>query len=46
MSMAQKLVEDLKVQDAFVIPVFGGIHIAESVVVSWVVMGILVALAL
>lgn len=23
MSMAQKLVEDLKVQDAFVIPVFG-----------------------
>lgn len=42
-SMAQELVERLNVDTAFTI---GGFEIAESVVITWVVMGIMVALAL
>lgn len=44
--MAAELVERLNVDTAFTIPVFGGIDIAESVVISWVVIAILTALAI
>lgn len=45
-SMASELVERLNVDTAFTIPIFGGIKIAESVVITWVVMAILVLLAI
>ncbi len=44
--MAAELVARLNVDTAFTIPIFGGIQIAESVVISWVVMAVLVLLAL
>ncbi len=44
--MAAKLLEELNVDTAFTIPVFGGIEIAESVVITWVVMAVMVLLAL
>ncbi|MGN1023573.1 MAG: F0F1 ATP synthase subunit A [Lachnospiraceae bacterium] len=45
-SMASELVERLNVDTAFTIPLFGGIPVAESVVITWVVMAILVLLAI
>lgn len=42
---AAELQARLKVDTAFTIPLFGGIPIAESTVISWVVMAILVGLA-
>ena len=44
--MAAELVARLNVDTAFTIPIFGGIQIAESVVISWVVMAVLVLLSL
>ncbi len=44
--MAAELVEKLNVDVAFTIPLFGGIKIYESVVVTWVVMAILVLLSI
>ncbi len=43
--IAQKLLEELNVETAFTIPILGGIEVAESTVVSWIVMAILIALA-
>lgn len=45
-AMAQELVEKLQVQKAFTIPIFGGIDIYESLLITWVVMAILIALSL
>ncbi len=43
--LASELLEELNVETAFTIPVLGGIEVAESVVISWVIMVILAALA-
>ena len=45
-AMAQELVEKLQVQKAFTIPIFGGIDIYESLLITWVVMAILIVLSL
>lgn len=42
-SIAQKLMEELECETVFTIPVLGGINVAESVVVTWIIMGILLA---
>ena len=36
--LASKLMAELECETAFTIPVFGGIPIPESVVVTWVIM--------
>lgn len=38
--------EELNCETVFAIPVFGGIGVAESVVVTWIIMGILVLVSL
>lgn len=41
-----ELQEQLQVATAFTIPVFGGIQVAESTVITWVIMAVLVALSI
>lgn len=43
---AAKLMEELTCKTAFTIPVFGGIPISESVVVTWVIMAVLLILSI
>ena len=43
--LARSLLEELNVETAFTIPLFGGIPIAESVFVTWIVMAILILAA-
>jgi len=45
-NLAEDLKSGLTVKTIFTIPLFGGIEIKESVVVTWVVMGVLIVLAL
>ena len=45
-NLASKIMEELTCKTAFTIPVFGGIPIAESVAVSWIIMGVLVVLSI
>lgn len=42
----ESLVEELGNKVAFTVPVLGGVPVAESVVVTWIVMAALIALAL
>ena len=42
----ETLIEELGTRTAFTIPLFGGIPVAESVVVSWIVMAVLIVAAL
>ena len=42
----ESLVEELGTHTAFTIPLFGGIPVADSVVVTWIVMAVLVIAAL
>ena len=44
--LASELMEELTVETAFTIPVFGGIPVAESVVITWVIMAVLVILSI
>lgn len=44
--LASKIMGELTCETAFTIPVFGGIPIAESVAVSWIIMGVLVVLSI
>ena len=44
--LASRIMEELTCKTAFTIPAFGGIPIAESVAVSWIVMGVLVVLSI
>lgn len=44
--MVEELLEQLDVQTVFTIPIFGGIKIAESVVVMWIIMAALVVLSI
>lgn len=40
--LVKEINEGLNCGDAFVIPLFGGIHIAESVFVTWIIMAVMV----
>lgn len=40
--LAEKLMEELECRTAFTIPVFGGIPVPESCVVTWIIMAVLV----
>ncbi|MDO4284609.1 MAG: F0F1 ATP synthase subunit A [Eubacteriales bacterium] len=44
--MAEELQRELHVDTAFTVPIFGGIEIYESVVITWLIMAVLVALAI
>ena len=44
--LSSTLAEELNSKTAFTIPAFGGIPIAECVVVTWVIMAVLVILSL
>lgn len=44
--LVEDLLEQLDVQTVFTIPLFGGIEIAESVVVMWIIMAALVLLSI
>ena len=41
-NLSEFLMEELNVATAFTIPIFGGIEVAESTVISWVIMAIIV----
>lgn len=43
--LAEELLNELKVKTVFTIPIFGGIGISESVVISWAIMALLIAAA-
>ena len=43
--LSKALMEELNCETAFTIPVFGGIPIAESVVVTWIIMAVLLVAA-
>ncbi len=45
-SMAEELMEMLEVETVFTIPLFGGIEVAESVVVTWVIIAVLAIVSL
>ena len=40
--LSTKLMEELECKTAFTIPIFGGIDVPESCVVSWIIMGVIV----
>ena len=44
-SLTEKLLEELNCKTVFTIPVFGGIGVAESVVVTWIIMAVLVGVS-
>lgn len=44
--LAEKLMEELNCETVFTIPIFGGIPIAESVVVTWIIMAALTLLSI
>ena len=46
MDIGSRLIEEMQINDAFVIPIFGGIHISESVFVTWIIMGVFVLLSI
>lgn len=43
--IAKELLEQLNCETAFTIPVFGGVPIAESVVITWVIMAVLLVVS-
>ena len=45
-NLSEFLMEELEAATAFTIPIFGGIEVAESTVISWVIMAIIMILAL
>lgn len=44
--LVESLMEELDCRTVFTIPLFGGIEVLESVVVTWIIMGILMAASL
>lgn len=44
-SLAEELVHELNCETVFTIPLFGGIPVYESVVVTWIIMAILILIA-
>ncbi len=45
-NLAQSLLEELQCETVFTIPVFGGIEVSESVVITWVIMAVMVLAAI
>ena len=45
-TLSEFLMEELEAATAFTIPIFGGIEVAESTVISWVIMAIIMILTL
>lgn len=45
-ALVETLMEELNCETVFTIPIFGGIDVLESVVVTWIVMGILMLASL
>ena len=45
-NLTEKLMEELNCETVFTIPVFGGIGVAESVVVTWIIMAVMVIAAI
>lgn len=45
-NLSEFLMEELEAATAFTIPIFGGIEVAESTVISWVIMAIIVILTM
>lgn len=45
-NLAESLLEELNAETAFTIPLFGGIDVAESVVVTWIIIAVLLILSL
>ncbi len=45
-AVAEHIQEELNVQTVFTIPIFGGIGVAESVVVTWIIMGVLILVSI
>lgn len=45
-ALVDRLVEELNCETVFTIPLFGGIPISESVVVTWIIIGIVLAFCL
>lgn len=45
-NLSEFLIEELEAATAFTIPIFGGIDVAESTVISWVIMAIIMILTL
>ena len=45
-NLSEFLMEELEAATAFTIPIFGGIEVAESAVISWVIMAIIMILTL
>lgn len=44
--LAERLMEELNCKTVFTIPIFGGIPIKESVVVTWIIMAVLAAVSM
>lgn len=44
--IASKIMEELECETVFTIPLFGGIPVAESVVVTWIIMAFLILLSI
>lgn len=44
--LSKDLVEELNAETAFTIPIFGGIKVAESVVITWLIIAVLLILSL
>lgn len=44
--LASKLLTELECETVFTIPVFGGIGVSESVVVTWIIMAVLILLSI
>ena len=40
-NLSEELMAELNCETAFTIPIFGGIPVAESVVVTWIIMAVL-----
>ena len=45
-NLANALIEELNCETAFTIPLFGGIPISETVVVTWIIMAVLLVISL
>lgn len=45
-SLAQKLMAELECEAVFTIPIFGGIDVLESIVVTWIIMAVLILISI
>ena len=43
--LSKALMEELNCKTSFTIPIFGGIPVAESVVVTWIIMAVMIVAA-